>query len=310
MIPRKSMPTTKIQVGKSFILFLAAVTFFAGCSPPGPRALLQGRKLLEEGHYAEAVEKLRLATQLLGATNAQAYNYLGVACHQAGNPAEAEKSYQRALALNPDLAEARFNLGCLWLDQNKLEQAKMELTAYTLRRANSFDGWLKLGSAQLRSSESGTPFARAAELAAAERSFNAALALNPRNAEAMTSCGLVKVRRGRASEGAQLFNSALNQQSNYAPAMLNLAIVEHQFLNERSQALKRYREYVSLKPTPENTEKVRTVISQLEQELAPAPHLVGSLAAGTSNQMPPNAFVSESSHNPITNKPSLSNANR
>jgi len=305
------MPTIKIQVGKSFILFLAAVTFFAGCSPPGPRALLKGQKLLEEGRYSEAVEKIRLATQLLGMTNAQAYNYLGVAYHQAGNSAEAEKAYQRALTLNPDLAEARFNLGCLWLDQNKLEQAKLELTAYTLRRPNSFEGWLKLGSAQLGASESGSQFARAGELAAAERSFNAALSLNPRSAEAMTSCGLVKVRRGKASEGAQLFNNALVQQSNYAPALLNLAIVEHQFLSDRSQAPKRYREYVALKPVPENVEAVRRVIGQLEQELAPVPHpLPASSAPIGTNPLSANMLVSESARTLATNKPLVTNAVR
>ena len=305
------MPTIKIKVGKSFILFLAAVTLFAGCSPPGPRALLQGRKLLEQGHYAEAVEKLRLATQLLGTTNAQAYNYLGVACHQSGNAAEAEKAYQRALALNPDLAEARFNLGCLWLEENKLDQAKLELTAFTLRRANSFEGWLKLGSAQLRASESGSVFARAGDLAAAERSFNTALGLNPRSAEAMTSCGLVKVHRGRPTEGAQLFQSALAQQSEYGPALLNLAIVEHQFLNEHSRALKKYREYLALKPTPENAESVRMLVSQLEQELAPAGHSVAS-GSGViaTNPLPASSLVSEAAHNPVTNKPPFTNAVR
>jgi tetratricopeptide (TPR) repeat protein len=305
------MPTIKIQVGKSFILFLAAVTFFAGCSPPGPRALLQGRKLLEEGHYAEAVEKLRLATQLLGTTNAQAYNYLGVACHQAGNAAEAEKAYQRALTLNPDLAEARFNLGCLWLDENKLEQAKLELTGYTLRRANSYEGWLKLGSAQLRASESGPSFARAADLAAAERSLNTALGLSPRSAEAMTYCGLVKVRRGRATEGAQLFRSALVQQPDYRPALLNLAIVEHQFLNDHTQALKNYREYLALKPTPDNAESVRMVVSQLEQELAPAGHSVaGGSGAMATNPLPASPMGLEAVHNPVTNKPPFTNAVR
>jgi len=62
------------QPVKSLILFLAAVTLFTACAPPGPRALLQGKRLLEEGKYAEAVEKLRKATVLLGNTNAHAFN--------------------------------------------------------------------------------------------------------------------------------------------------------------------------------------------------------------------------------------------
>src|SRR4029077_17222885 len=127
-----------------------------------------GKALLEDGQFVQAIEKLRAATVLLGMTNAQAYNYLGLAYHQAGQAADAERAYQRALALNRDLAEARYNLGCLLLEENKLEPAKAELTAYTLRRSNAPEGWLKLGTIQLRSSESGPAYLRAGELAGAE----------------------------------------------------------------------------------------------------------------------------------------------
>ena len=68
---------------------------------------------MAEGKYAEAIEKLKAATALLGGTNAQAWNDLGLAYHHAGEAGEAQKAYQRALGLNQDLSEARFNLGCL-----------------------------------------------------------------------------------------------------------------------------------------------------------------------------------------------------
>src|SRR6266567_3118909 len=44
------------------IWLVAVVTLLAGCTPPGPRALLQGTKLIEQGKYAEAVTKLQTAT--------------------------------------------------------------------------------------------------------------------------------------------------------------------------------------------------------------------------------------------------------
>lgn len=305
------MPTIRIQVGKSLILFLAAVTLFAGCTPAGPRALLKGRTLLEQGRYTEAVEKLRLATQLLGMTNAQAYNYLGIACHHAGYNAEAEKAYQRALALNPDLAEARFNLGCLWLEQNKLDQAKTEFTAYTLRRANSLEGWLKLGSAQLRTSESGPAYARANDLAAAERCFNTALGLNPHSVEALADCGLVKVRRGHAAEAAQLFQKALAEQPDYGPAMLNLAIVQQEYLNDRAAALQKYHQYLALKPQPENAEAVRALAGQLEQELASAAHLPSPPSGPVpTNTQAAQATPPEPSHTPVIVKPPVTNETR
>src|SRR5664280_814144 len=116
------------------LIFLMAL--LAGCTPSGPHALLQGKRLLDEGKYPQAVEKLITANSQLGGTNALAWNYLGLAYHQAEKVAEAERAYQKALALDHDLSEARYNLGCLLLGQNRLEAAKAELTACTMRRPN------------------------------------------------------------------------------------------------------------------------------------------------------------------------------
>src|SRR5271170_7787340 len=152
------------------IIFLTLALFIAGCTPPGPRALLKGKKLLERGDYAAAVDQFKTATALLPA-NAQAWNYLGVACQRAGQPADAVTAYQRALMLDRDLTEAHYNLGVLWLEQGKPADAKTEFTAYTLRRGNTPEGWLKLGLAEYRSGD----------LAGADKSYGNALYLNTNN---------------------------------------------------------------------------------------------------------------------------------
>ena len=147
MLPPTPMLAKKNRICGA-ILFLTLAIFISGCTPPGPRALLEGKKCLDRGDYAEAVAQFRTATTLLPA-NAQAWNYLGVACQRAGQPADAVAAYTRALALDRDLMEAHYNLGCLWLEQNKTDAAMTEFTACTLRRPNDPQGWLKLGSAQL-----------------------------------------------------------------------------------------------------------------------------------------------------------------
>src|SRR3954470_17315977 len=79
-----------VAVGIALILFC-----LSGCTPAGPRALLQGKKLIEQRKFEKAVDKLTVAVDLLR-TNAQAFNYLGLAYHCAGRPMEAQRAYQRA----------------------------------------------------------------------------------------------------------------------------------------------------------------------------------------------------------------------
>jgi tetratricopeptide (TPR) repeat protein len=239
------------------LIFL--MVLLAGCTPSGPRALLQGKRLLDEGKYPQAIEKLSMANGLLGGTNALVWNYLGLAYHQAERAAEAERAYQKALVIDHDLSEARYNLGCLLLGQNRLEAAKAEFTACTMRRPNVVEGFLKLGAVQLRTRDPG----------AAEKSFSDALRLSSHNPEALNGLGLARLQRGRASEAAQCFDEALKQQPDYRPALLNLAIVSHQYLKDHRLALEKYHEYLALKPPPDNADALMATVQQLEQELNP-----------------------------------------
>ena len=209
MVPPTQMLATKNRVAGKTVSLLAFAVLLAGCMPPGPRALLDGRRLLDAGRYAQAVDKLKVATSLLQ-TNAQAWNYLGLAYHRAGQPTNAVAAYRKALALNQNLAEARFNLGNLLLEQNKFDAAKEQFTTYTLQRSHAVEGFLRLGTAQFRSRES----------SAAEESFQKALRLSAQNPEALNGLGLVQLQRNRPREAVQYFNAALNQRPNYRPALL------------------------------------------------------------------------------------------
>src|SRR5579859_3744849 len=120
MLPPRSMLTIKNWRWKKSIFFLLALLLVAGCAPPGPRALLKGKRLVEAGNYSQAIEKLALATRLMP-TNAQAWNYLGLACHYAGDATNAQTAYLAARKCDPDLTEVHFNLGCLWLESRDLD---------------------------------------------------------------------------------------------------------------------------------------------------------------------------------------------
>ena len=286
-----SLVCTRLQVSSrrfSPLSIVLSLALLSGCTPSGPRALLDGKRLIDQQKYPQAIQKLETATSLLGTTNALAWNYLGVAYQHVGADTEAEWAYERALALDHDLIEVRFNRGCLWLGRNKLEAAKAEFTVYTSLRPNAAEGFLKLGTTQLRTQEPG----------AAEKSFNEALRFTPRNPEALNGLGLARMQRGRAAEAAQFFASALEQQPRYRPALLNLAIVSQQYLRDRQSALQKYREYLALKPPPTNAAAIAAIVRQLELELKP---LAGQAVTNVAAQ--PNL-----SANPV--KPPATNATR
>lgn len=301
MLPRALMLTTKngkrengkwlMKSGFScgcrafcFFTFFAFSLVFSGCKPPGPKALWAGKDLLERGQYTEAIDKLKTATSLLS-TNALAWNYLGLAYHHAGQPNDAAEAYRKALALDQNLVEVHYDLGCLWLEQNQPSLARDQFTAYTLHRGDkSPEGWIKLGEAQMRLHD----------LTDAEKSLNQARQSDPNNPEALNDLGVIQVQHNHAPEAAQFFNGALRSKSDYAPAILNLAIVSEQYLNNRPYALKRYQDYLALQPKPANWDAVDAAVHALQGESRPTP-------ATTTTRSPAPANTVAQSSPPVSN---------
>ncbi len=257
MVPPPAMVTTKNRAGFGFLFGVTLAGLLVGCTPPGPKALLEGQRLLDAGDATNAILKLQVATSLLP-TNAAAWNYLGLAYHRAGQVTNAAQAYQHALTRNPDLSEARFNLGCLWFEQNQFEPAKTAFIAYTLRRPAEVPGWLKLGLTQL--------YAR--EPAAAEKSFREVLRLSPKHPQALNGLGLAALQRNRPVDAVQQFAAAIQTEPVYRPALLNLAVTLHRNLGNRPQALQRYRQYLALAPRAADWDAVNATVQALEQEVA------------------------------------------
>ena len=253
MIPPSPM-LAQINSVRGAIFLLALALVFSGCTPAGPRALLKGKKYLDRGDITAAVTQLKRATTLLS-TNANAWNYYGVALQRAGQPDDAAAAYQTALKLDHELVEAHYNLGLLWLEQNKPEAAKEEFTTYTMRRPNDPVGWLKLGFAQLE----------ARDTLMAERSFSTVHALKGHEAEAWNGFGLASVQLGKFKDATEFFVAAVQTNADFAPAILNLATVYQQYLHDNRAALANYQAYLALTPRPANYNDVKAIVANIEQ---------------------------------------------
>lgn len=257
---------------------------FTACEPPGPVALRRGQQLIASGRPADAVEPLKRAIRLLGTNGvavAQAWNHLGLAYHHSGQAEEALAAYAAALSKDFNLFAARYNRGALFLELNNLPAAINELTTYTAHEPRNPDAWLKLGIAQLR----------ARQYEAADRSLQQVLALPAPpavHAEALNNLGVSNAQRRRTREAFQFFNAALKAQTNYAPAILNQAIVAQQQLGDRRLALGRYRAYLEIASEGPARTEVQALAEALDAALNP-PTVAAALPEQPTN--PPPAAV-------------------
>jgi tetratricopeptide (TPR) repeat protein len=89
----------------------------------------------------------------------------------------------------------------------------------------------------------GIAFAHAARKDQAIAEFNAALALDPKNAAAQNWIGVLSRELGDFKRAEQSYRAALDTDPSYRSAHLNLAILYDQFTHNSAEALKEYRAY-------------------------------------------------------------------
>jgi protein O-mannosyl-transferase len=144
---------------------------------------------------------------------ADAHSNLGVALAVQGRWNEAIAHYKKALEVAPDHADALNNLGHALLEQGHLDQAIAKL-----ERALQ----LKPGLAGAQNNL-GVALARKGDAAEAIRHFQAALRLKPNSAEAHYDLGTALLHGGQVDEAIAHFQQALALRAGYAEARHNLA---------------------------------------------------------------------------------------
>ena len=70
---------------------------------------------------------------------------------------------------------------------------------------------------------------------------------------------------GAPQDAAKFFSAAVAAHPDYAPALLNLATVERQYLHDDAPALENYRAYLALTPHPADWDAVNDLVKNLEQ---------------------------------------------
>lgn len=176
--------------------------FSARPAPAGDAGLLEARLQRVEAALGsgDAAEAERLCREILDedADCAPAYFALGCVRSTAGDTPGAEQAYRSALALAPDHAGARNNLGFLLQSRGEssgaegdLQEAMDHFQAAAQSAPDSPDGWINLGYA----------LAQQRRPAEAARAYDRALALVPDHAHARLNRAMARLAQGNWAEG-------------------------------------------------------------------------------------------------------------
>ena len=255
---------------------MAAV--LAGCGNSGPEELAKGEQLLREGNYPAAIELLTKATQNLP-DDWRGYNYLGMAYQRQGDYENSKEQYTKALALvdkNPELVNevnvVRYNLGRLYLDHGRPAQAAEELATYTLQVGDSFSGFFWRGTAEY---QAGTADSQPEMLERAETSLRRAIELDAESTAAFNRLGMVQMALSKPVDARASFLRAHALDKQFAPAILNLAVIHEQHPGEDAhqslnQAFLYYLAYLDLaEEGSDNWTAAQAAMNRLNLKLNP-----------------------------------------
>jgi tetratricopeptide (TPR) repeat protein len=270
------MMTTKKRRSRVTVLAVVAATgtFLTACSPPGSRDLRQGQSEINAGQYDAAIVSLNEATHALASASpvvqSKAWNLLGLAYQNANQLDAASEAYSRALKLDRNHVAVDYNLGCLRMAQSNYPGAIDYFTTCTKLNPRDAGGYLKLGAAQFHLALEKTGAEKAREMENARRDFETAEKMRP-TAEGANAIGILETQRRNGGiealrTAAADFQTALDRDPHFAPALLNLGILDQENFHQLPQALKLFVQYLSLQPQAPHAKEVARLAHQLDME--------------------------------------------
>jgi Tfp pilus assembly protein PilF len=186
-------------------------TFYFGL--PRRNYLPYGRDLLDGGLERAAVIAFERAAE--ANPGAPTLYRLGTLLARIGETVRARAAFERALVLQPDLAEANNDLGALLAQSGDLDAAISRFRAALASTPEYPDALNNLGYALLltgRDEEARTLYEKA-------------LALQPDFPEALNNLGLLFGRAGDMDRAERYFREAMGRRPDYGEAANNLALV-------------------------------------------------------------------------------------
>jgi Flp pilus assembly protein TadD len=203
-------------------------------SNPLNELLDQARVAIDSNDFQAAVEPLK---KFIAEKDDFAYAHfqLGYVYTALKQPKEARAEYEKAVALDPKMSEAYLDLGILLLDSDPAASIAPFTKAVDLLPTQSRPRFL-LGVAQERSHD----------FKAAAQSFEAALALDPKDLDTTLHLAQLYLAQKRPADAEAKFRAALELQPNLPAALLGLA--QSLDAQQKPESAEAYQNYLKTQP--------------------------------------------------------------
>ena len=182
---------------------------------------------------------------------------MGSAYAHFGFTEDAIISFKKVLKINPDLAEAYYNLGNIYAqkknDQPKAIEHYQKALALSPRHVLAH---FSLGNAYLKYDQT--------EEALLE--FKEALRLNPDYFPSQINLGLSQLRLGQTSQARITYETALLKQPDNAGVHKNLGIIYSKNNVNPDKAIFHYQEYLRLAPNQDEATQIQSAIQALKRQ--------------------------------------------
>ncbi len=166
-----------------------------------------------------------------------AYFNLGSVYFDGNRLEDAKKETETALRLNPDYAEAHYNLGNIYSRQDRLEDAIKEFQTALRLNPDYVEAYANLG----------VVYIHLKRLEEAARVFQQALTLKPSYALAHVNLGIVYRKQDRLDDAVSEFRASLRMRPDFAEAHYELGLV-YKSQNMLNEAVHEFETALKLRP--------------------------------------------------------------
>ena len=217
--------------------------------PVSPERLVEDVKSVPSTPADRARRALPFAGTLFqGAFQRNDFTY-GVSFFQHGYLEQAEASFKQVIAAKPDIPEAYYNLGTLYLQRNAFQDALRYLEQAVKLRPDYPEAWNNLGMVAAHENQTdeairnfrqslqqrptytiailnlGNLYRRQGNFGEAEKLLNRAHEIEPDDPEVNYNLGMLYARQGQSQSALQYLERAVSLRPDYPDALNNLGVL-------------------------------------------------------------------------------------